>query len=192
MDAAGLDPAMHSPTELEPSADSDVEAAPAQDALVSACNARLTAFPTRYFNPDAGTGLVPGCVGTSGNLWYNNVNLDDPNNVRYTPEKPDGTPGNVTYVFVPNPKLPLIAGTGLLEPALDKILRPIIEAGYSRPGGVGTAGSAQAASAAVSASSARVAKPTSRARAARLAPANATGQAEATGQARSGTTKNRP
>ena len=123
---------------------------------------------------------------------YNNVNPDDPNNVRYTPDKPDGTPGNVTYVFVPNPKLPLIAGTGLLEPALDKILRPIIEAGYSRPGGVGTAGSAQAASAAVSASSARVVKPASRARAARLAPANATGQAKATGQARSGTTKNRP
>jgi len=123
---------------------------------------------------------------------YNNVNLDDPNNVRYTPDKPDGTPGNVTYVFVPNPKLPLIAGTGLLEPALDKILRPIIEAGYSRPGGVGTVGSAQAVPAAVSASSVRVAKPASRARAVRLAPANAPVEAKATGQARSGTTENRP
>jgi len=97
---------------------------------------------------------------------YNNVNVDDPNNVRYTPDKPDGTPGNVTYVFVPNPKLPLIAGTGLFEPALDKILRPIIEAGYNRPGGVGTVGSAQAVPAAVSASSVRVTKPASRVRAA--------------------------
>jgi len=117
---------------------------------------------------------------------YNNVNLDDPNNVRYTPDKPDGTPGNVTYVFVPNPKLPLIAGTGLLEPALDKILRPIIEAGYNRPGGAGAAGSAHTLPAAVSASSARVATPASRTRAARTA------LAKATGQARSDTTKNRP
>ncbi|MEI7545363.1 MAG: hypothetical protein WCJ53_11130, partial [Mycobacteriaceae bacterium] len=95
----------------------------------------------------------------------------------YTPDKPDGTPGNVTYVFVPNPRLPLIAGTGLLEPALDKILRPIIEAGYSRPGGVGTVGSAEAVPAAVSASSARLAKPASRARAAAAKAAKTTGQA---------------
>jgi len=117
---------------------------------------------------------------------YNNVNIDDPNNVRYTPDKPDGTPGNVTYVFVPNPKLPLIAGTGLLEPALDKILRPIIEAGYNRPGGVGTVGNAQAVPAAVSASSVRVTKPASRVRAA------AAKAAKTTGQALSRNAKNRP
>jgi len=117
---------------------------------------------------------------------YNNVNIDDPNNVRYTPDKPDGTPGNVTYVFVPNPKLPLIAGTGLFEPALDKILRPIIEAGYNRPGGVGTVGSAQAVPAAVSASSVRVTKPASRVRAA------AAIAAKPNRQALSRNAKNRP
>ena len=109
---------------------------------------------------------------------YDNVNLDDPNNVRYTPDKPDGTPGNVTYVWVPNPRLPLIAGTGPLEPILDKMLRPIIEAGYHRPG-VSSVTSAQAVSATT------VAKPVSRARAASSTPT------KAIARARPGITKNR-
>ena len=121
---------------------------------------------------------------------YDNVNLDDPNNVRYTPDKPDGTPGNVTYVWVPNPRLPIIAGTGPLEPFLDTILRPIIEAGYDRPGGAG-GGSAQAASAAAVTKSASramthlAAKSVSRARAVSSTPA------KAIPRARSGITKNR-
>ena len=121
---------------------------------------------------------------------YNNVNLDDPNNVRYTPDKPDGTPGNVTYVWVPNPRLPIIAGTGPLEPFLDSILRPIIEAGYDRPGGAGS-GSAQAVSAAAVTKSASratthpAAKSVSRARAVSSTPA------KAIPRARSGITKNR-
>ena len=64
---------------------------------------------------------------------YTNVNINDPANVRYTPTLPDGTPGKVTYVWVPNPVLPLISGTGPLAPLLDAILRPIIEFAYHRP-----------------------------------------------------------
>lgn len=65
---------------------------------------------------------------------YFNVDLNGPDNLRYTE-------GNVTYVFVPNPMLPLVQSTGLLapllNPVLDPILRPIVEAGYQRPGGLG-------------------------------------------------------
>jgi hypothetical protein len=61
---------------------------------------------------------------------YFNVDIDDPANRRYVE-------GNVTYVFVPNPMLPLIQATGLLapllNPVLDPILRPLVEAGYQRP-----------------------------------------------------------
>ena len=61
---------------------------------------------------------------------YVNVDLNDPNNIRHVD-------GNTTYVFVPNPMLPLVQLTGalapLLNPVLDPILRPIVEAGYSRP-----------------------------------------------------------
>ncbi len=68
---------------------------------------------------------------------YFDVDLNDPENIRYTPDKADGTPGNITYVFVPTPVLPLIAATGLLapllNPILDPVLRPIIEKGYQRP-----------------------------------------------------------
>lgn len=70
---------------------------------------------------------------------YADVNLDDPNNIRY---QPTGAGGNVTYVFVPTPVLPLVAMTGvlapLLNPILDPILRPIVEAGYQRPIGTVT------------------------------------------------------
>lgn len=68
---------------------------------------------------------------------YFDVDLNDSENIRYTPDKADGTPGNITYVFVPTPVLPLIAATGLLapllNPILDPVLRPIIEKGYQRP-----------------------------------------------------------
>ena len=70
---------------------------------------------------------------------YFNIDLEDPDNIRYTPDNADGSPGNITYVFVPTPTLPLIAMTGvlapLLNPVLDPILRPLVEAGYQRPFG---------------------------------------------------------
>ena len=71
-------------------------------------------------------------------VWgYFDVNLNDPNNILWIPDKADGTPGNITYVFVPNDTLPLIQATGilapLLNPILDPILRPIIESAYDRP-----------------------------------------------------------
>jgi len=121
---------------------------------------------------------------------YDNVNLDDPNNVRYTPDKPDGTPGNVTYVWVPNPRLPIIAGTGPLEPFLDTILRPIIEAGYDRPSGAGGGSVPTVSAAAVTKSASRAmthlaAKSVSRARALSSSPA------KAIPRARSAVTKNR-
>lgn len=76
-------------------------------------------------------------MSTTHVFGYLNVDLDDPRNVRYTPDGADGSAGNVTYVFVPNPMLPLVAMTGLLapllNPVLDPILRPIVEAGYQRP-----------------------------------------------------------
>lgn len=63
---------------------------------------------------------------------YRNVDLNDPNNVRFTPDVA-GQPGNVTYVWVPTKTLPLVAWAGPLAPALDKKLRPIIEKAYHRP-----------------------------------------------------------
>lgn len=76
-------------------------------------------------------------MSTTHVFGYFDVDLNDPGNVRYTPDRADGSPGNVTYVFVPNPMLPLVAMTGLLapvlNPVLDPILRPIVEAGYQRP-----------------------------------------------------------
>lgn len=64
---------------------------------------------------------------------YFDVDINNPANVRYTPDRPDGKPGNVTYVWVPNPVLPMVAGLGPLAPVLDPVLRPIVEAGYHRP-----------------------------------------------------------
>lgn len=76
-------------------------------------------------------------MSTTHVFGYFDVDLNDPGNVRYTPDRADGSAGNVTYVFVPNPMLPLVAMTGLLapllNPVLDPILRPIVEAGYQRP-----------------------------------------------------------
>lgn len=76
--------------------------------------------------------------------FYFNVDLNDPKNLRYVE-------GNVTYVFVPNPVLPLVqAAAGplapLLNPVLDPILRPMVEAGYQRPVGANP-GSARAVAA---------------------------------------------
>lgn len=64
---------------------------------------------------------------------YFDVDIKDPANVRYTPDRADGSPGNVTYVWVPNPVLPLVAGLGPLAPVLDPLLRPTIEKAYNRP-----------------------------------------------------------
>lgn len=63
---------------------------------------------------------------------YWNVDLNDPSNVRYTPEV-NGSPGKVTYVWVPTDTLPLVAWAGPFAPALDNALRPIIEKAYHRP-----------------------------------------------------------
>ncbi|WP_179468829.1 PE-PPE domain-containing protein [Mycolicibacterium vinylchloridicum] len=63
---------------------------------------------------------------------YRQVDLDDPNNVRFTPEV-NGQPGNVTYVWAPTKTLPLVAWAGPFAPALDNALRPIVEKGYHRP-----------------------------------------------------------
>ncbi len=76
-------------------------------------------------------------MSTTHVFGYFNVDLDDPNNIRYTPDTAGGTPGKITYVFVPSPMLPLVSMTGLLapllNPVLDPVLRPIVEAGYQRP-----------------------------------------------------------
>jgi pimeloyl-ACP methyl ester carboxylesterase len=63
---------------------------------------------------------------------YRQVDLENPNNVRFTPDVA-GQPGNVTYVWVPTKTLPLVAWAGPLAPALDNALRPIIEKAYHRP-----------------------------------------------------------
>jgi len=95
---------------------------------------------------------------------YFNVDVNDPANIRYTPDNADGTPGKITYVFVPTPILPLVQMTGplapLLNPVLDPILRPIVEAGYDRPFDV-PASSAPAVSAASIPRPASVAAPRS-------------------------------
>lgn len=68
---------------------------------------------------------------------YFDVDLNDPANIRYTPDDANGNPGKITYVFVPSPMLPLVKMTGplapLLNPILDPILRPIVESAYQRP-----------------------------------------------------------
>jgi hypothetical protein len=116
---------------------------------------------------------------------YFDVDLNDPENIRYTPDKADGTPGNITYVFVPTPVLPLIGATGLLapllNPILDPVLRPIIEKGYQRPiGPVGASAtpavgpnSAAAQSAAQAAQSSSVAQSSSAAQSAAQAARSA-------------------
>lgn len=111
--------------------------------------------------------------------FYFNVDINDPNNSRYTE-------GNVTYVFVPNPMLPLVQSTGLLapllNPVLDPILRPIVEAGYQRPNGIGAVsapapGATTPTTAMIAA--AREAAPVPRARAVSTAAAPQPGAAEA-------------
>lgn len=78
-------------------------------------------------------------MSTTHVFGYFNVDVNDPDNIRYTPDKADGSPGNITYVFVPTKVLPLVSLTGplvpLLNPILDPILRPRIEAAYQRPVG---------------------------------------------------------
>lgn len=107
-------------------------------------------WPTDRTNLLAVANAVVG-MSTTHVFGYFNVDLNDPNNVRYTPDKADGSPGNITYVFVPTKVLPLVALTGplvpLLNPILDPILRPRIEAAYHRPiGPVGAPGATAAVS----------------------------------------------
>jgi len=87
--------------------------------------------------PDDPTNLLAVINATIGKLtihsFYRQVDLDDPANVRYTPDLPDGSPGNVTYVWVPTATVPLAAWAGPLAPTLDNLLRPMIEKGYNRP-----------------------------------------------------------
>lgn len=96
-------------------------------------------------------------------IRYEGVNLDDPNNVRYTPNLSNGDPGNVTYVWVPNDVLPLVAWAGPLAPMLDNLLRPTIEAAYDRPVAIPDptppAGFSQAAGATAPTASANVISP---------------------------------
>ena len=76
-------------------------------------------------------------MSTTHVFGYFDIDLDDPDNIRYTPDDADGNPGKITYVFVPSPMLPLVEMTGLLapllNPILDPILRPIVESAYQRP-----------------------------------------------------------
>ena len=87
--------------------------------------------------PDDSTNLIAvanalvGMFTTHTAYW--NGDLNDPRNVRYTPDLPGGGPGNVTYVWVPNDTLPLVAWAGPFAPMLDNALRPLVEKGYSRP-----------------------------------------------------------
>lgn len=64
---------------------------------------------------------------------YFNVDINSPQNVRYTPPLSDGSPGNITYVWVPTAVMPLVAWAGPLAPTLDAMLRPIVESAYDRP-----------------------------------------------------------
>lgn len=122
---------------------------------------------------------VVGMFTTHTDYW--NVDLDDPRNVRYTPDLPGGGPGNVTYVWVPNDTLPLVRWAGPFAPALDNALRPLIEKAYSRPvtipdptppAAVSTRRSASSAQATMPARAKAAAKPTSaRSASARKKPA---------------------
>ncbi|MEZ0357523.1 PE-PPE domain-containing protein [Mycobacterium sp. SA01] len=109
---------------------------------------------------------------------YRNVDLNDPNNLRYTPDVA-GQPGNVTYVWVPTKTLPLVAWAGPLAPALDKKLRPIIEAAYHRP--VDIPDPHAPAPASVSVQSARSAAPPAKAASTKRAKAGS-GSAKSTSQ----------
>lgn len=104
-------------------------------------------WPTR-FNPIALANAIVGAQLVHPNYWK--VDLNDPNNIRYVE-------GNVTYVFVPNPMLPLVQMTGplapLLNPVLDPILRPIVESAYDRP--IGPVSASSNSSAAVKVPAAR-------------------------------------
>ena len=88
-------------------------------------------WPDDPTNLIAVANAVVGMFTTHTAYW--NVDLNDPRNVRYTPDLPGGGPGNVTYVWVPNDTLPLVAWAGPFAPMLDNALRPLVEKGYSRP-----------------------------------------------------------
>lgn len=83
-------------------------------------------WPDDTTNVLAVANAVVGMFFTHTAYW--DVDLNDPANVRYTP---DGS--NVTYVWVPNKTLPLVAWAGPFAGALDNALRPIVEKAYHRP-----------------------------------------------------------
>ena len=82
-------------------------------------------WPDDPTNLIAVANAVVGMFTTHTAYW--NVDLNDPRNVRYTPDLPGGGPGNVTYVWVPNDTLPLVAWAGPFAPMLDNALRPLVE-----------------------------------------------------------------
>ena len=134
--------------------------------------------------------LATAAVGMSTTLvfGYFDVDIDDPNNIRYTPDRADGTPGNITYVFVPNPTLPLVTALAgplapLLNPVLDPLLRPMVEAGYNRPitipgGGAGSAATSPAVKPSATVTPARARIASVAAAPASAAPAAAATEAE--------------
>ncbi len=97
-------------------------------------------WPSNPFNALAVANAIAGSQTVHPN--YFNVDVNSPKNVRYTPKLADGTPGKITYVWVPNPVLPLVAGLGPLAPVFDRMLRPLVEAGYNRPVRLPTPGAA--------------------------------------------------
>jgi hypothetical protein len=134
-------------------------------------------WPTGPFNLVAWANAAVG-MSTTHVFGYFDVDIDDPTNVRYTPDRADGTPGNITYVFVPTPTLPLVTAlTGplapLLNPVLDPLLRPMVEAGYNRPITVPAGGAGSAATAPTVKPSAALTPARSRVASAAKAPASA-------------------
>ena len=134
-------------------------------------------YPTGKMNALAWLNAAAGKNNT--HVWgYFDVNLNDPNNILWVPDKADGTPGNITYVFVPNDTLPLIQATGLLapllNPILDPILRPIIESAYDRP--IGPVGVSTKPAASVPARVSATPRPVAARTAVKAAPAAVTVQ----------------
>lgn len=60
-----------------PSVDLYAVAPPQASAAKTGCNRRVAAFPSKYYNPDAGTGLLKGCVTPTqvNGTTYNQISL---------------------------------------------------------------------------------------------------------------------
>ncbi len=89
-------------------------------------------YPQDTTNLVAVANAMMGMMTIHNNYW--DVDITDPNNATYTTTTSAG--GTITYVWSPTKTLPLVAWAGPLAPALDKMLRPTVEAGYQRPGDV--------------------------------------------------------